>query len=179
MSLRYLAVAGACGLFAACAPIQSEHAASHTAGTIVHTAAQPMPVVVAAPETPETPVASVTSPDETPLVAASFSTINATVQTGHASWYASKFQGRRTASGEHYDGAALTAAHRTLPLGSYVRVTSLATSKSIVVRINDRGPFVKGRIIDLSYAAASSLGLTRAPSMQVQIERVRKTESAS
>jgi rare lipoprotein A len=178
MSLRYLAVAGACGLFAACAPIQSEHAASHTAGTIVHTAAQPMPVV-AAPEAPETPVASATSSDETPLVAASFSTVNGAVQTGHASWYASKFQGRRTASGEHYDGAALTAAHRTLPLGSYVRVTSLATSKSIVVRINDRGPFVKGRIIDLSYAAASSLGLTRAPSMQVQIERVRKTESAS
>lgn len=102
-------------------------------------------------------------------------TVSAPPQTGHASWYAHKFQGRRTANGERYDGRALTAAHRTLPFGTYVRVTSLSTSKSIVVRINDRGPFVKGRIIDLSYAAATTLGLTRAPSMDVQIERVAKT----
>lgn len=100
------------------------------------------------------------------------STGSAPPQLGHASWYAHKFQGRRTANGERYDGRALTAAHRTLPFGTYVRVTSLSTSKSIVVRINDRGPFVKGRIIDLSYAAANALGLTRAPSMSVQIECV-------
>ena len=95
-----------------------------------------------------------------------------TVQSGEASWYSDKFQGRLTASGERFDGGALTAAHRTLPLGSHVRVRSLATGKSVVVRINDRGPYVKHRIIDLSYAAAKSLGLTDARSMQVQIERV-------
>ena len=100
-------------------------------------------------------------------------------QSGEASWYSTTFQGHLTANGERYDGGALTAAHRTLPLGSYVRVRSLATGKSVVVRINDRGPYVKGRIIDLSYAAAEALGLTDARSMRVQIERVEKTQTGS
>lgn len=99
------------------------------------------------------------------------------VQSGEASWYAEKFEGRLTASGERFDAGALTAAHRTLPLGSHVRVRSLATGKSVVVRINDRGPYVKKRIIDLSYAAAKALGLTDARSMQVQIERVESNEN--
>lgn len=97
------------------------------------------------------------------------------VQSGDASWYSEKFQGHLTASGERFDAGALTAAHRTLPLGSYVRVRSLATGKSVVVRINDRGPYIKNRIIDLSYAAARTLGLTNARSMRVQIERVENT----
>jgi rare lipoprotein A len=67
---------------------------------------------------------------------------------------------------------ALTAAHRTFPLGSYVRVSNLAKTRSVVVRINDRGPFVRGRVIDLSFAAASELGLQRAGSAQVILERV-------
>ncbi len=96
------------------------------------------------------------------------------LESGEASWYAAKFQGRRTASGERFDSAAFTAAHRTLPFGSYVCVTSVATGKSITVRINDRGPFVKGRIIDLSYAAAQALGLPRARSKRVQIARTAK-----
>ena len=100
------------------------------------------------------------------------------VQSGEASWYSEKFQGRETANGEHFNTGAMTAAHRTLPLGSYVRVRSVATGKSVVVRINDRGPYVKGRIIDLSYAAAKTLGLTDARSMQVQIERVENTSNA-
>jgi rare lipoprotein A len=97
------------------------------------------------------------------------------LQSGEASWYSATFQGHLTANGERYDGDALTAAHRTLPLGSFVRVRSLATGKSVVVRINDRGPYVKNRIIDLSYAAAKTLGLTDARSMRVQIERVDST----
>ncbi|QCP51677.1 septal ring lytic transglycosylase RlpA family protein [Trinickia violacea] len=100
-------------------------------------------------------------------------------QSGEASWYSSTFQGHLTANGERYDGGALTAAHRTLPLGTYVRVRSLATGKSVVVRINDRGPYVKGRIIDLSYAAAEALGLPDARSMRVQIERVEKTQTGA
>jgi rare lipoprotein A len=100
------------------------------------------------------------------------------VQSGEASWYAEKFQGRETANGERFNAGAFTAAHRTLPLGSYVRVRSMATGKSVVVRINDRGPYVKGRIIDLSYAAAKALGLTDARSMQVQIERVGNAPNA-
>jgi rare lipoprotein A len=97
------------------------------------------------------------------------------LQSGEASWYSATFQGRLTANGERYDGGALTAAHRTLPLGSYVRVRSLATGKSVVVRINDRGPYIKNRIIDLSYAAAKTLGLTDARSMRVQIERLESS----
>jgi len=87
---------------------------------------------------------------------------------GIASWYGAKHHGRRTASGERFDQKKLTAAHPTLPWGSIVRVTSLANGKSVDVRINDRGPFVKGRIIDLSRAAARVLGM--AGLMQVQLE---------
>lgn len=93
-------------------------------------------------------------------------------QVGEASYYSSKFQGRRTASGERYDMHALTAAHRTLPLGSYVRVSNLSKTRSVVVRINDRGPFVKGRMIDLSFAAASVLGLQHAGRARVVLEPV-------
>jgi rare lipoprotein A len=78
---------------------------------------------------------------------------------GGASYYAAKFHGRRTASGEAFDNRAMTAAHRTLPFGTLVRVTNPSTGKSVVVRINDRGPFTRGRMIDVSRAAAEQLGL--------------------
>jgi rare lipoprotein A len=81
-----------------------------------------------------------------------------TVQTGEASWYGERHQGRRTASGEVYDMRQLTAAHRALPLGTHVLVTNLQNGRSVEVRVNDRGPTVAGRIIDLSYAAARALG---------------------
>ncbi|RMD82566.1 MAG: septal ring lytic transglycosylase RlpA family protein [Candidatus Dadabacteria bacterium] len=80
-------------------------------------------------------------------------------EIGLASWYGPGFEGRPTASGEPYDPQAMTAAHRTLPLGTRVRVVDLATGRSVAVRINDRGPFVPGRIIDLSRAAAARLGI--------------------
>jgi len=80
-------------------------------------------------------------------------------ETGHASWYGEKFHGRRTSSGEIYDMHKKSGAHKTLPLGTYVRVSNLRNDKYTVLRINDRGPFVKGRIIDLSYAAAKEIGL--------------------
>jgi rare lipoprotein A len=76
-----------------------------------------------------------------------------------ASWYGEKFQGRTTASGELFDQSKLTAAHRSLPLGSLVKLTSKSTGKSVVVRINDRGPWIKGRDLDLSEAAALALGI--------------------
>jgi rare lipoprotein A len=79
--------------------------------------------------------------------------------SGSASYYAAKFHGRRTASGERFDNTAMTAAHRTLPFGSKVRVTNPANGQSVVVRINDRGPFTKSRAIDVSHAAAKRLGL--------------------
>ena len=81
------------------------------------------------------------------------------VERGVASWYGQKFHGRRTSSGEVYDMYKRTAAHKTLPLPTYVSVRDLSTGREIVVRVNDRGPFLKNRIIDLSYAAATKLGI--------------------
>ncbi|WP_405044908.1 MULTISPECIES: septal ring lytic transglycosylase RlpA family protein [Paraburkholderia] len=98
-------------------------------------------------------------------------------QTGRASWYGRGFHGRRTANGERYDMHALTAAHRTLPLGSYVRVTNPATSRSVVVRINDRGPYARGRVIDLSMAAAAVLDMRHAGTARVQIEGLTQQEA--
>jgi len=91
---------------------------------------------------------------------------------GLASWYGSAFHGRKTANGELYDMAALTAAHPTLPLPSYARVTNLANDRSVIVRINDRGPFAKGRIIDLSSTAAELLDYKRAGTAKVKVEYV-------
>ena len=93
-------------------------------------------------------------------------------QTGEASWYGQDFHGKPTASGEPYDMWAHTAAHRELPFGSMVKVTHLDTGAATVVRINDRGPFAHGRIIDLSLAAARDLGLDRAGTGRVRIEVV-------
>lgn len=94
------------------------------------------------------------------------------VQRGVASWYGVKFNGQRTSSGETYDMYKMTAAHPTLPIPSYARITNLENGKSVVVRINDRGPFHSDRIVDVSYTAALKLGLLGQGSKQVQIERL-------
>lgn len=93
---------------------------------------------------------------------------------GVASYYADKFEGRKTASGERYHKQALTAAHPELPFGTLVKVTCLTTRKSVVVRINDRGPFVKGRTLDLSRSAAEKIGLIRKGKAKVKIEVLGK-----
>ena len=90
-------------------------------------------------------------------------------QRGIASWYGKKFHGRRTSSGEVYDMYALTAAHKTLPLGTWVKVRRLDNSRQVVVRVNDRGPFVHGRIIDLSYSAAKELGMVGPGTARVEV----------
>ena len=89
---------------------------------------------------------------------------------GMASWYGKKFHGRRTSTGEIYDMYAMSAAHPTLPLPSYVRVTNLANQKSVIVRVNDRGPFLHDRVIDLSYTAAYKLGIIGSGSAEVEVE---------
>ena len=90
-------------------------------------------------------------------------------ERGIASWYGAKFHGRKTANGEIYNMHAMTAAHKTLPLGTYVRVTSIENGKQADVRINDRGPFVRGRIIDLSYRAAKKIGVVGPGTARVEI----------
>lgn len=93
-------------------------------------------------------------------------------ERGVASWYGSKFHGRRTSSGEPYDMYRFTAAHKTLPLPSFVRVTNLDNGRSLVVRVNDRGPFKDDRLIDLSYAAAVRLGFADRGTARVAVETV-------
>jgi len=100
-------------------------------------------------------------------------------ERGVASWYGRKFHGEKTSMGETYDMYAMTAAHPTLPLPSYARVTNLATGKSVVVRVNDRGPFLHGRIIDLSFAAAAKLGIAQKGSGEVEVEAIFAIEGAT
>ncbi len=92
------------------------------------------------------------------------------VETGIASWHGAELQGNRTASGERFDQRALTAASRTFPIGTRLRVTNLDNGRSVVVRVNDRGPFARGRVIDVSYAAARALGMVGRGTARVQIE---------
>jgi len=92
---------------------------------------------------------------------------------GIASWYGKEFHNRPTSSGEPYDMFAMTAAHKILPLGTYVKVTNLENNKSIVVRINDRGPFVAGRVIDLSHSAASNLDMLQSGTAPVRVETIQ------
>jgi len=93
-------------------------------------------------------------------------------EQGHASWYGSKFHGHLTSNGETYDMYTMSAAHKNLPLPSYVKVTNLDNNKQIIVRVNDRGPFHQGRVIDLSYAAAYHLGMLAKGTAKVAIETV-------
>jgi rare lipoprotein A len=93
-------------------------------------------------------------------------------ERGVASWYGRKFHGQRTSSGETYDMYGMTAAHPTLPLPSYARVTNTATGRSVVVRVNDRGPFLHNRVIDLSFAAAHRIGIAQKGSGEVEVEAI-------
>jgi rare lipoprotein A len=101
------------------------------------------------------------------------------VRPGHdawvsvASWYGPKYHGRQTANGEVYDMHGLSAAHKTLPFGTRLRVTHLESRRSVVVKVNDRGPFIKGRELDLSYGAAQEIGMVQEGVAKVKIERLR------
>jgi len=97
-------------------------------------------------------------------------------EVGVASWYGTKFHGKKTANGETYDMHAMTAAHTTLPIPSVVRVTNLENGKAIEVRVNDRGPFVKSRLIDLSYAAAKALGYRKQGTTRVRVQVIHSAD---
>jgi len=94
-------------------------------------------------------------------------------QIGQASWYGRYFQGKKTANGESYDMNGLTCAHRSLPLGSWIRVTNLKNRRSVFVRVNDRGPVPENRIVDLSYGAAQAVGLAKTGIGKVKLETLR------
>jgi peptidoglycan lytic transglycosylase len=100
-------------------------------------------------------------------------------QVGEASWYGPGFHGRMTASGETYDAAARTVAHRTLPLGTIVRIDNLGNGREVVARVNDRGPYVDGRIVDCSYAVARALGFARSGVARVRVTPLDSLASAA
>ena len=139
---------------------------------LLDSVAAPIPRAVLTPEevremTPPAPAAVLPPPKVTPLPSV------VRVMTGEASWYGPGFYGNRTASGEIYRPGTMTAAHRTLPFGTKVRVTNLWNGRKAVIRINDRGPFVDHRVIDLGHGAASYLGLTASGIAQVKLEVLR------
>ena len=101
------------------------------------------------------------------------------VQTGYGSWYGKQFHGKKTSTGEIYDMYAMTAAHTTMELPSYAKVTNLENGRSIIVRVNDRGPFLHSRVIDLSYAAASRLGYVNKGTAKVKVERITRAQIAA
>ena len=98
------------------------------------------------------------------------------ISTGVVSWYGDKFHGRKTASGERYDKHELTAAHKSLPFGTKVKVTNIRNGKSVVVEINDRGPYAKSRVLDLSQAAFSEIGHTNTGVMKVEYEIIKSED---
>ncbi|MHB8744014.1 MAG: septal ring lytic transglycosylase RlpA family protein [Sulfuricaulis sp.] len=144
--------------------------------------ANPPPDVANIPDAVPKPEARAASGNEpytvdgttyTPLASA-----NGYRERGIASWYGRKFHGKRTSSGEPYDMYAMTAAHKTLPLPTYVRVRNLQNGRSIIVRVNDRGPFLHNRLIDLSYAGAAKLGILGTGTGVVEVEAINPEEPA-
>lgn len=132
-------------------------------------------VTSAPPDRPQEAAAPVNHPPSAGLPDARPAPASAAVawkQRGRASWYGKNFHGRRTASGERFSASGFTAAHRTLPIPSYVRVRRVGSGEEVIVRINDRGPFHGGRVLDLSYAAAQKLGMVALGSAEVEIERL-------
>ena len=128
-----------------------------------------MATIPSSPETDEAPpLAKIPAPSQPTLV-----------ETGLGSWYGRRFHGKLTASGEVFNQEKFTAAHRTLPWGSRVKVTNLANGKSVEVRINDRGPFGKGRIIDVSRAAAKALGMVGSGITAVRVESLSDSEKSN
>ncbi|HEX3129177.1 MAG TPA: septal ring lytic transglycosylase RlpA family protein [Thermoanaerobaculia bacterium] len=129
-------------------------------------------MVVSEPAQTAAPPPRIAAPRTAPAVAVAPARIADHGDRGRASWYGRELQGSPTASGEPFDMHALTAAHRTLPLGSYARVKNLDNGRSVVVKINDRGPHARRRMIDLSYAAAEEIRMVGAGTARVEVEPV-------
>lgn len=152
IGLQSAVIAGLLGL----APIGASYAAAPDASA---PRIDPAVSVAAIELVPLQPSAEILVPVFEPAAEAPSAPHEVVIGRGSASYYAARFQGRRTASGEAFNNSEMTAAHRTLPFGSLVRVTNPASGRSVVVRINDRGPFTAGRMIDVSRAAAEELGM--------------------
>jgi peptidoglycan lytic transglycosylase len=144
-------------------------ACSHKPARVAVPSAPP-PTATEPGETPSPPVEATIPPSTMPEIEVPPDAKPILVQTGIASWYGPPYDQRRGSNGEIYDMHAMTAAHRTLPLGSIVRVVNVETKASAIVRITDRGPFIEGRIIDLSKAAAKQIGMLQKGTTEVRVE---------
>jgi rare lipoprotein A len=173
---RWIAVSFCAGLFlAGCTAVGPEKPAAPSAPIAGKPATRPPPVPAPATPVPPAPVPvpSTGNPPFYEVFGERYFVMPSSEgyrQTGIASWYGEAFHGKRTSSGTIYNMHELTAAHKTLPLPSLVRVTNLGNGKSVVVTVDDRGPFVKGRLIDLSYAAARELDIVQAGTAEVEVE---------
>ena len=172
--LRLQSLGVAAVLLAAAAGLAPAQAASQPAASASDPQLAIREVQLDAPSTPGLqPQQLPASPAQTQLASLSLAPLPAMVSTGQASWYGPGFFGNRTASGEVLRPGSLTAAHRTLPFGTLVRVTNLWNGRTAVVRINDRGPFHHHRVIDLAHGAARQLGLTASGVARVRLEVLR------
>ena len=166
-NLRLSCLAAALTLLAGC----------HKSHSVYTASAPPPPPPASAPvERPHRPTAAPTPPKPTPPDDLENAHTIST-ETGLASWYGPPYHNRQAADGSIFDQNALTAAHRTLPMGTTVRVTNLANNESVIVKITDRGPFVTNRVLDLSLAAAKSIDLYRAGVARVRVEAFRHTSA--
>lgn len=128
------------------------------------------------------PISKYGNPESYEVLGQTYSTLKSSkeyVERGTASWYGKKFHGRRTSSGERYNIYEMTAAHKTLPLPTYAQVTNLDNGRSVVVKINDRGPFHSNRILDLSYAAAMKLDIVKSGTARIELRAIDPTAPAS
>lgn len=173
LTLTLLAFLSACAV----APSRYQHSNDFTPKPISDVAA------LKAPEPKDEPRSAMGNPKSYKVLGKTYHVMQDAKgykERGEASWYGMKFHGHQTSNGEIYDVYQFTAAHKTLPLPSYVKVTRIDTGQSVVVRVNDRGPFHSGRIIDLSYAAAVKLGIHKAGVAAVEVELMhgasKKTE---
>jgi rare lipoprotein A len=170
---RWIAVSFCAGLFlAGCTTMRPEPAPTPPTPVAGKPAMQPAPTPAPTPAVP-TPVPSAGNPPFYEVYGERYFVMPSSEgyrQTGVASWYGKDFHGKRTSSGTIYNMYEMTAAHKTLPLPSLVRVTNTSNGKSVVVTVDDRGPFVKGRLIDLSWAAARELDIVRTGTAEVEVE---------
>jgi len=162
-----------CGLLIACGGKKQAHVSTPPPPPIVEPSTETSPEKLPSPESTAHEAKTAKSRrDSNPSPTSTLPTATGWSETGMASWYGAPYHNRRSSNGEIYNMRAMTAAHRTLPLGSVVKVTNLKTGDAVVVRITDRGPFVNGRVVDLSQAAAEKIGLIKTGVAQVKVELV-------
>ena len=177
LQLRFVLTFSILIMFSACSHKAGRYTQRHDAAPAKHVEVSKIPDAVPLDE----PRSRYGNPDSYVVFGKKYYTLKSSkdyVKQGTASWYGTKFHGHRTSSGETYDMYAMTAAHKSLPLPTYARVTNLDNGRSVVVKINDRGPFHDNRLIDLSYAAATKLDIMQSGTVRVEVRTLQAGDVA-